>query len=112
MTQYERALQGWSVLALAARNRQILSYQIVATLTGVSPLAVSQLLSPIQSYCLQHSLPPLTAIVVREETGLPGNGFTAATGVGLAQLRVFAFDWLMSGAPKVEELEQASLAVA
>jgi hypothetical protein len=106
MTQYERALQGWSVLALAARNRQILTYNIVGKLTGVPPLAVGQLLGPIQAYCQKNSLPPLTAIVVGEETGLPSDGFTATTDVAPAQMRVFAFDWLSRGAPKLEELEQ------
>ncbi len=40
MTTNERAAQIWSVLALAAHNRQVLTYEMVARLTG-SPESVS-----------------------------------------------------------------------
>src|SRR5258708_25374870 len=112
MNNYERALQGWSILALAARNQQILSYRTVEELTGVPRVGVGQFLGPIQSYCRRNNLPPLTAIVVAEETGLPREGFTAATDIPAAQARVFVFDWLSRGAPSVAELEQASRAYA
>jgi hypothetical protein len=107
VTNYERALQGWSILAFAARNQQILSYHTIEKLTGVPRLGVGQFLGPIQSYCRKHDLPPLTAIVIKEDTGLPSGGFTAATDIVCAQARVFVFDWLSKGAPTVEELEQA-----
>lgn len=109
MTNFERAAQLWSVLALAARNQEILSYRLVEQLTGVPRVGVGKPLSPIQSYCKQEKLPPLTSIVVLEETGLPGVGFTGADLKDIvgAQARVFVFDWLGHGAPTVKELEDA-----
>ncbi len=107
MTVYERAAQIWSALALAARNRQVLTYDIVSRLTGVPRQGLRRLLVPIQSYCLLTRLPPLTILVVSEETGIPGTGFIAAQNIPRTQVEVFAFDWLAHGAPSPEMLEQA-----
>ena len=73
MKATERASQIWAVLALAARNRQILTYEIVGRLIGVPARGLGHLLEPIQSYCLLKDLPPLTILVVQETTGLPGS---------------------------------------
>src|SRR5262245_42313467 len=96
MSTTERAAQIWAVLALAARNRQILTYEIVGRLIGVPARGLGQLLEPIQSYCMLKDLPPLTILVVQEGTGAPGSGFTAASASEFSkkQLEVFGFDWL------------------
>jgi hypothetical protein len=107
MTQYERAAQIWSVLALAARNRQELTYDIVGRLIGVPRQGLGRLLEPIQSYCLTQDLPPLTLLVVSEATGQPSPGFTATQQVPEERQRVFGFDWLDHAAPTPELLEQA-----
>jgi len=103
----ERATQIWPLLALAARNRQILTYEIVARCIGVPRPAVGGILDPIQKYCVREGLPPLTALVVSEDSGLPGHGFTAAADVPRAQAAVFAFDWLKRAAPSPEDFEAA-----
>ena len=103
----ERAAQIWSVLALAARNRQVLTYDIVSKLIGVPRQGLGQSLEPIQSYCLLKKLPPLTILVVREDTGLPGTGFVAAADIPKTQITVFAHDWLAKGAPSPEDLDKA-----
>lgn len=103
----ERAAQIWSVLALAAKNRQTLTYSLVSRLIGVPTAGLGQLLEPIQSYCLMHKLPPLTIIVVSSETGLPGSGFTAASDIPRAQNSVFAHDWLAQSAPGPEQFAEA-----
>jgi hypothetical protein len=100
----ERALQIWSVLALAAKNRQVLTYDILSKLIGVPRVGLGKLLEPVQSYCLLEKLPPLTIIVASEETGLPGEGFVAAQDIPKNQMEVFAFDWLAHGAPSSEQL--------
>ena len=51
MAIYESAAQIWAVLALDARNRQILTYDIVGKLIGVPRQALGPMLEPIQSYC-------------------------------------------------------------
>src|SRR5258708_6977630 len=99
MNEYQRAAQLWSLLVLAARTQQILSYSIVQNLTGLPKVGVGGFLSPIQAYCKYHNLPPLTVLVVGEETGLPGEGFTGAADVFAAQARVFVFNWFKDRAP-------------
>ena len=108
MTRYERAAQLWSVLALAARQQQILSYDVAGKLTGLPRQAVGDNLAPIQDYCLQNGLPAMTSLVVSEETGLPSEGFVAAQNVLPAQTRVFVFDWLARPTPTPEDFERAS----
>lgn len=105
MTKYDRAAQLWSLLVLAARNRQILSYSIVEHLTGVPKQGVGAFLGPVQDYCKRHKLPPLTSLVVNEGTGLPSEGFTEATDIFGAQARVFVFDWFGTNAPSPEDFE-------
>ena len=107
MTRAERAQQFWSVLALAAMNRQILTYDIVARLTGVVRPSVGDFLRPIQQYCTEQNLPPLTVLVVSEQTGIPGEGFIAAADVPAAQMRVFQHSWQELHAPSSEKLEAA-----
>lgn len=107
MTTSERAAQIWSVLALAARNRQILTYNMIAKLTGIAQVGLGQCLEPIQSYCLLRKLPPLSILVVREKSGLPGVGFIAAQDIPTAQQEVFSFDWLDHGGPSSDDFERA-----
>ncbi len=107
MRKEDRAAQIWSVLALAARNRQILTYEILARLIGVPMPALGRLLEPVQSFCLKHQFPPLTALVVSSESGRPGSGYTAGSDVPAMQQRVFALDWLKVGCPSPEELAEA-----
>lgn len=105
----ERAAQIWPVLALAARNRQILTYGMLSKLISVPTAGLGQLLEPIQSYCLLgDDLPPLTAIVVSKDSGLPGTGLVAAPDLPREQMRVFDFDWLEHGCPTPERFAAAA----
>jgi hypothetical protein len=106
MTQNERAVQIWSVLALAARSRQVLTYDIVAHLVGIPRQGLANFLDPIQSYCIRHHLPPLTVLVVSEESGRPLSGFTAAEDIPRAQQQVFSYDWLGRGCPSSDDFEE------
>src|SRR6476646_1452093 len=103
MTVGERAAQIWSVLALAGHNRQVLTYDMVAKLTGIARVGLGQCLEPIKSYCLVHDLPPLTVLVVSEKTGMPGVGFVAAQDVPRAQQSAFTVDWVGRRCPAPEE---------
>jgi hypothetical protein len=107
MNQYERSLQLWPLLAFAARSQKILSYRLIQQLTGIPRQGIGAFLGPLQDYCKRRNLPPLTALVVNEVTGLPGHGFTESRNNVLAeQSRVFVFDWLGRGAPKLTDLEE------
>ena len=103
----ERASQIWPVLAWAAHNRQVLTYEILGRLIGVPRQGLAKLLEPIQSYCLRNRLEPLTILVVRQDTGMPGVGFVAAQDISATQARVFAYDWVKHGCPSVDEFERA-----
>ena len=52
MSVNERAVQIRSVLALAAHNRQALTYNMVAQLTGIARVGLGQCLEPIHHTAL------------------------------------------------------------
>src|SRR5215472_4723249 len=78
MNKYQRAAQLWALLVMAARAQQILSYRNIESMTGIARQGVGEFLGPIQTYCKRNGLPPLTSIVIKEDTGMPGAGFTGA----------------------------------
>jgi len=109
VTKSERACQIWAILAWAANNRQSMTYGHLSKLIGVPTAGLGQLLEPIQSFCILKKLPPLTILVVQQDTGFPGSGFTGAKAseFAKAQMEVFEFDWLDFGNPQPEKFEQA-----
>ena len=109
MTISQRASQIWAVLAWAAKNRQSLTYGHLSKLIGVPTAGLGKLLEPIQSYCLLENLPPLTILVVQQESGVPGTGFTGTNAAEYAKayMNVYRFDWLEHGNPQPEKLKQA-----
>lgn len=107
MKREERAQQLWSILVLAARSRQILTYDIVAKATGMMTPGIGDMLRPIQQYCTENKLPALTSLIVNGQTGLPGTGFIAAENVPKAQLEVFNEDWTRHKAPSATDFADA-----
>ena len=107
MKREERAEQLWSVLVLAAHNRQVLTYEIVARACGLHVPGFGDFLRPIQQLCVENSWPPLTSIIVSKQTGLPGDGFIAVENVPMAQLETFERNWLEQDAPSAELLAGA-----
>ncbi len=59
-------------------------------------------------YCDQNGLPPLTVIVVNQETGLPGVGLITAEDLNASREEVFGFDWYGLFPPTPEEFDQAT----
>ena len=88
-------------------NRQVLTYDIVSKLIGVPRPALGGLLDPAHAYCLKHNLPPLTVLVVSDQTCMPGSGFTAAEDIPKAQVSVFDFDCLAHRIPSSEDFAAA-----
>lgn len=74
MNTHQRAHQLWSLLAYAAYNRQTLTYEFLGKLVGLPAAWIGRDLLPIQYFCKQRGLPPLTILVVNQSTGLPGKG--------------------------------------
>lgn len=97
----------WSLLCLAATHNQLVTYDTVAKLTGMMTAGIGDILAPIQQYCEERQLPPLTVLVVNKQTGLPGVGFIATEQIPEAFQRVFGHDWLAEKAPTAEDFAAA-----
>ena len=108
MTEHDRAAQLWSLLVFAARNQKILSCHNLEQLTGISQQSVSGCLARIQNYCECHQLPPLTCIVVHEQTGMPSESLMDAKDIFGAQARAFVYDWFARKAPTPEDFQKTS----
>ena len=92
-------MQIWQVLASAAHNRQLLTYEIVADSIGLGQhgkgaIAVKTYLGTLMRYCEAHRLPPITALVVKKGIGTPGTGLrTLSSNPDKDRENVFRYEW-------------------
>ena len=109
MTRYQRALQIWSLLVCAAKDRRTYTYGEVAAVLGMGGAGVlANFLGPIMYYCRERQLPPLTVLVVNQDTGLPGSGLSTLENVNVDRERVFAHDWFQTEPPETGDFEEAT----
>ena len=88
--QNERSEKGPAVLVCpAARNQQLVSYNMLFELTGMAKVGVGGPLGHIAAYCHQKKLPRLNIITVSEETGKPEAEFLQDVNLLTEQARVF-----------------------
>lgn len=87
------AAEAWQILVLAAPDKKVLSYAELARLLNIHHRNVRHPLDRIQNYCLDNKKPPLVALVVNKQTGLPGKGFAAAQGVGFEEIMEQVASW-------------------
>jgi hypothetical protein len=107
MNMFQRALQFWSVLVLAAREQKIVTYGMMSQMTGMANEAAVAL-GPIVYYCRENKLPLLNTLVVEKKTGEPGYDWRKDIhDLSAEQRQVFLYDWLGHGAPHVEDFEEA-----
>ena len=101
----QRAVQAWQILAGAAMNRQTFTYKSLSQLMYGRTAAgvLDEILGHIAFYCNDSGLPPLTAIVVNSETGMPGHGIPAEN-VPSEREEVFNFNWFDVYPPNSEIL--------
>lgn len=100
-----RAARAWPVLAMLAHQRRTMPYGELAQILGMPhhrPLRY--VLGHIMKYCDQHGLPPLTAVIVKMESGQPGEGLTTAPDPQLARDQVFNVNWWRIVPPTIDEL--------
>lgn len=84
----------WPVLIDLASVRRTITYKDLGARLHIYGRALQnfdRILAPIKYYCIHHNLPPLSAIVVYTETGLPGSG-AEADEVDIE--KVFTYDWI------------------
>jgi len=106
MTNPQRALQVWSLLALAALTRTVLTYEEVAKLTGL-PNECARVLGHVYYYCAKYKLPLLSVLVVSKDTGKPSGDLYDNVHVPGEQRRCFEHNWLNQQVPSLKELTDA-----
>lgn len=92
------------MLIAAAKNRQTLTYKIVADTTGAFPPGLGTVLDHIMRHCQRNRQPPPPVLVVQTGTGKPGPGFLASHDLDADRERVYAFDWYRVKPPLPAEL--------
>lgn len=60
-----------------AKNHEVIEYNQISKKLGgaISPIRLNEPLGEISFRCIKHDFPPLSAIVVNQDTRLPGEGF-------------------------------------
>lgn len=107
-TNPSRALQLYQILIGLAHNRQTMTYGQLADLVGFKGAGVfAAKLGHIMYWCVQENLPPLTVLIVNQDTGLPGDGLTSADDLHRQREEVFGTLWYRIVPPSPEELEAA-----
>lgn len=106
-TGASRALQIWLILIGTATSRQTMTYGALADALGFKGAGtLSHMLGHVMQFCRKNALPPLTVLVVNQDTGLPGSGLTEVD-PNADREAVFAFDWHSIYPPTVQQLAEA-----
>src|SRR3954465_10634690 len=98
-------------LVLCARMRRIATYGEIASFLGWKGAGtLAQVLVYIMYYCKPQDKPPLSVIVVNQETGLPGAGLVTAADLNSDRELVYRYaeegNWCM-GAIDARDLQEA-----
>lgn len=95
VNQYERAFRAWPALIETAEAHTTISYVQLAKHLDIHPRPIRYVLGPIQDYCLEEKLPPLTILVVSQGRHTPGVGFIAwdVDDLDEGYRRVWAYPW-------------------
>ena len=105
-----RAVQAWQILIGKAMNRQTVTYEGLSRLMYGKRAAgvLASILGHIAFYCIDHDLPPLTAIVVGKRGGKPGEEIPIdpAT-IDEEREKVYRHDWYDVYPPNENELGAA-----
>lgn len=106
-----RAFQAYLVLIGLAWHRQTVTYGQLSQdymEYGTGGILAAPL-GCIMGWCYEQGLPPLTAIVVNDMTGIPGGGLVTVEGDDFpaSQQSVFAKNWFKFSPPTIQELSEA-----
>jgi len=88
------AANAWNEVTRCAAERRTIEYGELADVIGCRPIQVGRVLSPIQDFCIDHVLPPLTVLAISKAAGSPGKGHKTPPEKIVEETRlVFAFAW-------------------
>ena len=108
-TLARRAQQAYLVLIGLAHNRQTITYGDLSVhyMDYGHGGILAAVLDRIMRWCALNKLPPLTALVVNQDSGLPGDGLVtvAPENVPAEQYAAFKFNWFAIIPATAEELE-------
>ncbi|QMT33107.1 hypothetical protein LNQ82_00830 [Conchiformibius steedae DSM 2580] len=101
-----RAVQAWQILVHAAMNRQTHTYKSLSILMygHYAGGTLGSVLGYIAFYCNENNLPPLTALVVNSETGVPGALIPISSDLNQVREQVYQTDWYAIYPPTEQEL--------
>ena len=104
----ERAAQVWQILVAAAMDRRTMTYLGLSELMYGRPASgvLDAILGHVAHFCNEHSLPPLTSIVVNKATGVPGDGIPIENLPNVRE-EVYDFDWFDILAPTPKQLKKS-----
>lgn len=69
--------RAWRILLTCAKDQNTITYKDLGNRLSIHWRLCRLFLDPIQTFCLEENLPPLTALVVNKDTSTPGGGFIA-----------------------------------
>src|SRR5690349_21563097 len=106
MNRPARAMQVWQILVAVAHERRTLTYGDVADLLGFEGAGVlAQILGLIMIYCKDNGLPPLTILVVNQQTGIPGEGLTTVQDLPRDREAVYRERWYRRFPVQISDFE-------
>ena len=109
MTREEGSEAIWQFIVEVARKRETCNYGEIAGKLGYTRARpIFQMLGGIMWYCIDHQLPPLTVVVVNQQTGLPGGGLTLHGTVESETTRVWNHDWSGEKTPTIADYVAAN----
>jgi putative restriction endonuclease len=77
---------------------------MAADIIGMGAGTLAQPLDLVMRYCHQNCLPPLTVLVVNQETGQPGSGLSTLEELNRDRERVFNYQWFRLPPLQAEDL--------
>ena len=108
--KYFRAWEIWPIFVDKASRRETITYGELAESIGIPGAAhgMGEYLNPIMWYCANQGLPPLTAVVVNQDTGRPGAGLITIDPENVDEVwkSVFGHNWRGVCQPTPEELKR------
>ena len=110
MTRYQRSVQIWTLLVVAAKERKSYSYGDVAEILGMGGWRTSAVPWSHHVVLRRPGASPHTVPVVNQDTGLPGEGLTTLENVNEDREHVFIYDWFSVEPPETNEFEKADRA--